>query len=110
MIEERIIEWLDLGDSILKTDIYERPKLLCFFRFHYCLLKYGITSNENIEKIYLYIKITYNDETSSAGYLSKNEFDRNFDSIKQIKIAIYFTKGLKDIPFSLAIERRLSYF
>ena len=71
----------------------------------YYRLKYGITSNENIEKIYLYIKITYNDETSSAGYLSKKEFDRNFDSIKQIKIAIYFTKGLKDIPFSLAIER-----
>ena len=44
MIEERIIEWLDLGDSVLKTDIYERPKLLCFFRFNYLLLKYGITS------------------------------------------------------------------
>ena len=42
MIEERIIEWLDLGDSVQKTDIYERPRLLNFFKFHYLLIKHGI--------------------------------------------------------------------
>ena len=40
MIEERIIEWLDLGDSVQKTDIYERPKLLSFFKFHHLLIKH----------------------------------------------------------------------
>ena len=28
MIEEKIIEWLDLGDSVQKIDLYERPKLI----------------------------------------------------------------------------------
>ena len=28
MIEEKIIEWLDLGDSVQKVDLYERPKLI----------------------------------------------------------------------------------
>ena len=44
MIEERIIEWLDLGDSVQTVDIYERPKLLMFFKYQFLLLKYGITS------------------------------------------------------------------
>ena len=44
MIEERIIEWLDLGDSVQKVDIYERPKLLSFFKYHHLLIKHGISS------------------------------------------------------------------
>ena len=44
MIEERIIEWLDLGDSVQKLEIYERPKLLNFFKFYHLLLKHGINS------------------------------------------------------------------
>ena len=44
MIEERIIEWLDLGDSVQKQEIYERPKLLIFFKYYHLLLKHGITS------------------------------------------------------------------
>ena len=44
MIEETIIEWLDLGDSVQKTDIYEKKKLLIFFKYHHLLLKHGIVS------------------------------------------------------------------
>ena len=44
MIEERIIEWLDLGDSVQKIDLYERPKLIKYFQYHHLLLKYGINS------------------------------------------------------------------
>ena len=72
----------------------------------YYKLKYEpSTSNENIEKIYFYLKITYNDETSAAGYLTTKQFEKNFDSVKQIKIAIYFLKGIEDFPFSFTIER-----
>ena len=72
----------------------------------YYTLKYEpFPSNENIKKIYFYLKITYNDETSAAGYLTTKEIKRNFDNVKQIKIAIYFTKGITDFPFSLTIER-----
>ena len=44
MIEKRIIEWLDLGDSVQKMEIFERPKLLLFFKYNYLLLKHGINS------------------------------------------------------------------
>ena len=44
MIEERIIEWLDLGDSIQKIDLYERPKLMKYFQYHHLLIKHGINS------------------------------------------------------------------
>ena len=54
MIEKRIIEWLDLGDSVQKLDIYERPKLLIFFKFYYLLLKHGINS-EVTEIIFIII-------------------------------------------------------
>lgn len=54
MIEERIIEWLELGDSVQKVDIYERPKLLMFFKYHYLLIKHGISS-EIVDIIFLFI-------------------------------------------------------
>ena len=54
MIEERIIEWLDLGDSVQKTDIYERPKLLSFFKFHHLLIKHGVSS-ETTDVIFIII-------------------------------------------------------
>ena len=44
MIEERIIEWLDLGDSVQKIDLYERPKLMKYFQYHHLLVKHGINS------------------------------------------------------------------
>ena len=31
MIEERIIEWLDLGDSVQPIDIYQKKKINVFF-------------------------------------------------------------------------------
>ena len=44
MIEERILEWIDLGDSIQIIDIYQKKKLLYFFKYYYLLLKHGIVS------------------------------------------------------------------
>ena len=58
-----------------------------------------------MNKINLFLRIIYNDETSSAGFLTTKIFDKNLDSIKQIIILIYFYEGLKDIPFSFTIER-----
>ena len=54
MIEDKIIEWLELGDSVQKVDIYERPKLLMFFKYHYLLIKHGISS-EIVDIIFLFI-------------------------------------------------------
>ena len=44
MIEEKIIEWLDLGDSVQKIDLYERPKLIKYFQYFRSLIKYGVNS------------------------------------------------------------------
>lgn len=40
MIEENIIKWIELGDSIQSMDIYEHPKLLKFFNFMRFLVKF----------------------------------------------------------------------
>ena len=44
MIEERILEWLDLGDSVQIIDIYQKKKLMKFFKFYHLLVKHGIVS------------------------------------------------------------------
>ena len=44
MIEEKIIEWLDLGESVQKVDIYQRKRLLSFFEFYLLLVSHGISS------------------------------------------------------------------
>ena len=54
MIEERIIEWIDLGDTMQKIDIYQKKRLLYFFKFHYLLIKHGIAS-EIVDIIFQFI-------------------------------------------------------
>ena len=54
MIEERIIEWLDLGDSVQRIDIYQKKKLLIFFKFFSMLVSHGIGS-EIIDIIFISI-------------------------------------------------------
>ena len=44
MIERRIIEWLDLGESVQLVDVYQKKKLLYFFKYHHSLVKHGIVS------------------------------------------------------------------
>ena len=43
MIEERILEWIDLGDTI-QIDIYQKKKLLYFYKYYHLLVKHGIVS------------------------------------------------------------------
>ena len=51
MIEEKIIEWLDLGDSVQKIDLYERPKLIKYFQYFRLLIKNGLNS-ETVDAIF----------------------------------------------------------
>lgn len=44
MIEEKIIEWLDLGESVQTIDIYQKKKLLNFFKYFNLLVRHGIIS------------------------------------------------------------------
>ena len=44
MIEERIIEWIDLGESVQPIDIYQKKKLMHFFNFYNLIVRHGIIS------------------------------------------------------------------
>ena len=55
--------------------------------------------------MYIYLSITYNDETSTSGYLSQKEIKREFDNIKEVKLLLYFSKGLNSLPFSFTIKK-----
>jgi hypothetical protein len=41
MIEEKIIEWLELGDSIQKIDIFDKNNMIIFFKGNYLLTKHN---------------------------------------------------------------------
>ena len=50
MIEENLIEWLELGDSIQKMDLYNGKKALFLFKINYLFLQYSFFS-ENFHLI-----------------------------------------------------------
>ena len=52
MIEERIIEWIDLGDSVQPIDIYQKKRLMHFFKFYNLIVRHGIIS-EIVDVIFL---------------------------------------------------------
>ena len=85
MIEERIIEWLDLGDSVQKVDIYERLKLLMLFKYHYLLIKHGISS-EIANIIFLFIFFLQIISLAAINVDSKD--DLILDIIKYFEIII----------------------
>ena len=72
MIEERIIEWIDLGDTMQKIDIYQKKRLLYFFKFHYLLIKHGIAS-EIVDIIFQFIFFLQIINLSCVNIESKND-------------------------------------
>ena len=55
--------------------------------------------------MYIYLYITFADNTLTAGYLTQKAIKKDFDNIKEIKVYIYFSKGLPTLPFKLKIKR-----
>ena len=72
MIEERIIEWIDLGDTMQKIDIYQKKRLLYFFKFYYFIVKHGIAS-EIIDIIFQFIFFLQIINLSSVNIESNND-------------------------------------
>ena len=73
--------------------------------FYSVKYKYKGSYSININNIFVYLVITFNDETTASGYLSLKDIEREFDNIKQIKILLYFSQGVESLPFSLTIKR-----
>lgn len=55
MIEENIIEWLELGDSIQKIDTYDKNKMISFFKGNYLLTKH----NNFSQNFYLFVIVIF---------------------------------------------------
>jgi len=55
MIEENIIEWLELGDSIQKIDIFDKNKMKIFFKGNYLLTKH----NNFSQNFYLFVIVIF---------------------------------------------------
>ena len=94
--------------------VYGTRNLYCEYSFKtsgkedtYYTLEYEILSSyyTNLNKIYCYLKIIYNDETTTSGYLTNKDINRDFDNVKEIKILMYFNSGVNNIPFSLKIKK-----
>ena len=67
-------------------------------------IKYDFLSME-INYVFLYLIITFNDKESISGYLSSTQIKKEFEDLKEIKLQIYFNKGLTSLPFSFKIKR-----
>ena len=93
-------------------DRYGTSRLYCEYTFIpednkdvFFTIKYEVT-NENYNQMELFLSLLFIDETETSGYLSKNSFERDFDSIKQIKLGIYFKNGLTSKPLSFLIKKK----
>ena len=89
---------------------YATRNLYCEYKYTaldkkdiYYTIHYVPTSN--IYQVIIYIIISYNDETSTSGYLSGKEIKKEFDNVKEIKLFIYFKEGLNSLPFSFTIKK-----
>jgi hypothetical protein len=54
----------------------------------------------------IYLYLAFNDNTEADTYLSMKSMKKEFDSIKKIKIFVYFIRGLYSLPFKLTIIRK----
>ena len=76
MIEQNIIEWIELGDSIQKVEIYSEKNII-FYQMNYLLSQ----SNNFSEYFYFFIIILY---FLQIWELNIENLDTNGDSILQI--------------------------
>lgn len=96
-------------------NLYGTRNLYCEFYYKasgkkdtYYELKYEISSSyfTDLNKIFLYLKVIYNDETMTSGYFSTRSISRDFDNVKEIYIYLYFSGGVNNLPFSLKITKK----
>ena len=92
--------------------IFGTNKLFCEYTYtesedkdNYYTIKYNNEDARNIDKMYIYLYLSFKDETITEGYLSKKSLKKDFNNIKEIKVFIYFSQGLSSLPFELSIIR-----
>ena len=93
MIEENIIEWIELGDSIQKMDLYNKKSLLFFFKINYLFLQYSNYS----EFYYLLIIFLYFAQIWELNIIkAKIEGDGILDILKYLEKVFLFGEIITD--------------
>lgn len=99
--------------NIPHNGIYGTSSLFCEYKFTasdsddvYYTINYEISSTNNINDLILFLIIDFNDKTTISGYLSESSLKREFNKIKEIKLFLYFKKGLNSVPFSFTITKK----
>ena len=67
--------------------------------------KYDRSYSRDLENINLYLLVLYEDSTTTSGYLQGNEVNKDFYSVKEIQLKLYFEYGFPSLPFSLVITK-----
>ena len=67
--------------------------------------KYDRSYSRDLENINLYLLVLYEDSTTTSGYLQGNEVNKDFYSVKEIQLTLYFEHSFSSLPFSLVITK-----
>ena len=77
------------------------------FSFYYNInYKYYSSYSNDLSTVNLYLLVTYDDSTSTSGLLQGNEINKDFYSVKEIQLKLYFEHSFSSLPFSLVITKK----
>ena len=108
-----VLELNDKNEIIIDIpkngEFYGTKKLYCEYIYKppdnsdkYYTINYEVSSN-NMNYIYIFLDISFYDQTPITGYLSHKNMKRDFNNIKELKLLVYFSKGLTSVPFNFKI-------
>ena len=98
MIEQNILNWLELGDSIQKIDVYNRKYTLFIFKMNYILSRHL-----NFSKYFYIIIIILFFGQIWALNLQKVEVEGDYvlEAIKNLEKILIFQKLINKIHYSM---------
>ena len=67
--------------------------------------KYDRSYSSELGSVNLYLLVIYDDSTSTSGLLQGNEVNKDFYSVKEIQLKLYFEHSFSSLPFSLVITK-----
>ena len=68
--------------------------------------KYYSSYSNDLSTVNLYLLVTYDDSTSTSGLLQGNDIDKDFYSVKEIQLKLYFEHSFSSLPFSFVITKK----
>ena len=68
--------------------------------------KYDSSYSNDLSTVNLYLIINYLDSSSTSGSLQGTEVNKDFFSVKEINLKLYFEHSFPSLPFSLTITKK----